>query len=50
MFSEGKLKERYSSYVEMCDKDEIEPTKVMDFAQYCQMYLEIVQTSCQEQP
>lgn len=49
MFSEGKLKEKYSSYVEMCDKDEIDPTKVLDYTQYCQMYLEIVQSSSQEQ-
>lgn len=48
MFSEGKLKERYSSYVEMCDEEEIEPTKIMDYDQYCQMYLEIVQMTSQE--
>lgn len=43
MFSEGKLKEKYNSYVEMCSEEDIDPTKIMDFEQYCQMYREIVQ-------
>lgn len=49
MFSEEKLKGKYSSYVEMCSEEEIEPTKIMDYDQYCQMYLEIVQMDQQEQ-
>lgn len=48
MFTEGKLKEKYKSYVEMCDSEEIEPTKIMNYDQYCQMYLEILQMDCQE--
>ncbi len=43
MFSEVKLKEKYDSYVEMCNEEDIDPAKVMDFDQYCKMYLEIVQ-------
>jgi len=49
MFNEGKLKEKYNSYVEMCDDEEIDTTKIMDYDQYCQMYLEIVQMDSQEQ-
>lgn len=49
MFNQVKLKEKYDSYIEMCDEEEIDTAKVMDFEQYCQMYLEIVQMDCQEQ-
>lgn len=49
MFNEGKLKEKYSSYVEMCDEEEIDTTKIMDYDQYCQMYLEILQMDGREQ-
>ena len=48
MYSEGKLKEKYVCYVDMCDEEEIDPTKIMNFEQYCQMYLEIVQMDRQE--
>lgn len=49
MFSEVKLKEKYDSYVEMCNEEDIDPGKVMDFDQYCKMYLEIVQMERTEQ-
>lgn len=49
MFSEVKLREKYNSYVEMCDEEEIDATKIMDYDQYCQMYQEIVQMHQQEQ-
>lgn len=48
MFREVKLQEKYHSYVEMCGEEEIDPAKVMDFDQYCQMYREIVQSESHE--
>lgn len=49
MFSEVKLKKKYESYIEMCSEEDIDPTKVMDFDQYCKMYIEILQMERQDQ-
>lgn len=48
MFSEVKLQEKYHYYVEMCGEEEIDPGRIMDFDQYCQMYREIAQFETQE--
>lgn len=48
MFSEVKLKEKYDSYVKMCREEDVDPANVMEFDQYCKMYLEIVQMERQE--
>lgn len=47
MYSETRLKEKYSSYVSMCQDENIDPEKVLSFQEYCQMYLEIVQPDSQ---
>lgn len=42
VFNEERLRDKYQSYVEMCDEEEIDATRILGYDQYCQMYLEIL--------
>lgn len=43
MLTEARLKEKYDSYLIMCEDEEIDPVKVLTFEAYSRMYQEIVQ-------
>lgn len=48
MFSEARLRDKYSHYVACCNAEEMDPAKIMDFEQYCEVYLEVLYCESEE--